>query len=116
MTQYRLFRFDVPIFPNDRKLEVRSPTPAVPIFNEEARLLGFASLDSSSLDVLARCAIDPACPERLDMETGRKYWVDGNIEFRGLVGGEPTIVYVRSLVLTAREVEGRPYVTREFLA
>jgi len=107
-TDIRVYRFRAELV-NRKNLEARSEGP-VPIFNDESRIIGFASILNEGGATVAMCAIDPSTPERLDLETDtRKYWLDAALEFRGFVstsqGFAPTVVWVQALRLTTKEIE-----------
>jgi len=110
-TDIRVFRFSKDLVVQ-KDLEGRSSGP-VPIFNDENKIIGFATIVNEVGAVVAECAIDPSTPERLDLETGsRSYWLDGALEYRGFVntdnGFQPTIVWVQALRLTATQNDYLP--------
>lgn len=107
----RVYRFKVALFKPIPGVEFRADGP-VPVYSENEKLIGFATIaDTNQGYSLASCAIDPATPERLDLELGDKpYWMDAILEFRGFVsrmgvfGFSPTIAYVKGLALTTIKV------------
>jgi hypothetical protein len=112
----KVFRFTVGFFPKDEVVEVRAEPSPVPVFGDH-KLLGFATIENQKHIALAHIAIDPACPERLDIELkARAYWLDANIECRGIMskaifqtGGVrpalvPTVIYVKALHLTGEPI------------
>ena len=112
----RVFRFraDLMIRPG---LEGRCAVPT-PIYNDDDRLIGFASVINEAGAIVAECAIDPSTPERLDLETGaRKYYMDAALQYRGFVsigsGFVPTIAFIQALRLTTREYPGLTYQVTE---
>lgn len=115
----RVFRFNVTLFNKERIVEIRTEKGPVPIFGDSKRLLGFASISADDRNVWANCAIDPNCPERLDLEVNsRKYWLDAELESRGVMSLNanqkdglnklflPTVVSVKALFLTTDPIEG----------
>jgi len=112
-TDIRVYRFRADLV-HQKELEARSGGP-VPIFNDEKRIIGFATILNESGTTVAECAIDPANPERLDMENGRDYFLDAALEYRGFVATEkgfvPTLVWVKALRLTSNSDKLLPPVT-----
>ena len=109
----KVFRFAADIG-HHKDLEVRSSGP-VPIFNDEGKILGFATIVCDGrTSTVAECAIDPSNPERLEIETDRPYYLDGALEYRGFVstpeGFMATVVWVRALRLTTKPGESTPRV------
>lgn len=107
-TDIRVFRFQHILSLGD--FEVRAINP-VPIYGDSNRLIGFASVDPINGGAILHCAIDPANPERLDLELQtRSYWMDADLEARGLQRGpdgfRPTIFWVNTLRLTSTEIPG----------
>lgn len=109
----RVFRFRVVLLKQPgRSVEFRTDGP-VPIYNEADKLIGFASVGDLGSHGVADCAIDPATPERMDLEIDtRTYWMDALLEFRGFIsnvptGFKPTIAYVRGLIMTTQQVAGQ---------
>lgn len=110
----RVFRFRAPLIKRGdiHQIEFRADGP-VPVYNDNQKLIGFATVVDQRGFGLANCAIDPANPERLDLETNsRTYWLDAILEFRGFLGGaqrgfSPSIAYVKGLVLTAIRIDGQ---------
>lgn len=110
---------DIKVFRFSKELEVRQGLEGrsngpVPIFNDEGKIIGFASVLNEAGAVVVECAIDPSNPERLDLETeSRSYWLDAALEYRGFYKGvqkddagfHSTIVYVKALRLTLEKVE-----------
>lgn len=107
----RIFRFRAPLLKRGgnihlEKVEFRADGP-VPIYNDSSKIIGFATVSDQKQFGMANCAIDPANPERLDLEVGAKpYWLDAVLELRGfiLTVGEPTVAYVKGLILTTTKV------------
>lgn len=105
----RVYRFSRELV-IQKDLEGRSAGP-VPIFDQGGKMIGFATIKTESGAVVAECAIDPATPERLDIETNaRNYWMDAALEYRSFTytraGFMPTVVYVHALSLTPVEIDG----------
>lgn len=107
----RVFRFRAPLLKRGdiRDIEFRTDGP-VPIYNDQDKIIGFATVTDHKAFGMANCAIDPANPERLDLEIKAKlYWLDALLEYRGFLGGaqrgfNPTIAYVKGLILTTTRV------------
>lgn len=106
----RVFRFTANVLVPEKGVEVRCNNP-VPVYTDDHRLIGFATVTPQQKWVAAEFAIDPGTPERFDLETKSKpYWIDSLIEARGLAsshtGRAPTILYVKALFLTTEPIEG----------
>lgn len=107
----RVFRFKTVAMAVAQGEEARAVNP-VPVFNDDHKLIGFADVQPGSALIVADVAIDPSTPERFDLETsGRKYWMDAIIEYRGMAsshsGREPTVLHVKALILTTEPVPGQ---------
>jgi hypothetical protein len=90
-------------------VEFRAENP-VPIYNDSDKLIGFASVSDELKSGLIQAAIDPATPERLDLETNAKpYWLSYYFEYRGNTWS--TIVYVRRIILTGSKLYGEEAVS-----
>ena len=108
----RVFRFRAPLLKRGegmQEIEFRAEGP-VPIYNDNDKIIGFGTITDQRAFGMATCAIDPANPERLDLEIGAKtYWLDAILEFRGFMSGVqrgyvPTLAYVKGLILTTARV------------
>jgi hypothetical protein len=107
----RVFRFRAPLIKRGdiHEIEFRADGP-VPIYNDSDKIIGFGTVSDQRNFGMVTCAIDPANPERLDLEIGAKtYWLDAILEYRGFLGGSsrgfnPTIAYVKGLILTTTRV------------
>jgi hypothetical protein len=108
----RVYRFKTLLLKHPPGLEFRSDGP-IPIYSDDDKLLGFATSTEYGAYALLDCAIDPATPERLEMEIMSKpYWMDAVLEYRGFIsslkpGYVPTVAHVKALVLTSYEVPGQ---------
>lgn len=113
----RVFRFKHPLLKSRpgqglSDIEFRAEGP-VPIYNDARKIIGFGTVADQKGFGMVNCAIDPATPERLDLEIdGRRYWLDPVLEFRGYTpspqgGWLPTLAHVRGLYLTLSPVPGQ---------
>jgi len=104
----RVYRFSYGLLKPEAEQETEFRTEGpVPIYTDGQKLLGFASCENFSGWVLMKCAIDPSCPERFDLETdSRNYWLDPLVEKRGFLSatGRSVVSWVKALVLTTRSV------------
>ena len=108
----RVYRFRAPLFKRVaghidlQSVEFRSDGP-IPIFNDSQKIIGFATLTDAKGFGFLECAIDPANPERLDLEIGAKrYWMDATLELRGFgfAPGKAAVAYVNGLTLTTTAI------------
>lgn len=108
----KVYRFRAPLLKslkNMEYVEFKSDGP-VPIYNESQKIIGFATISDQRQFGMANCAIDPANPERLDLElNNRQYWMDAILEFRGFMsriqgGYIPTVAIVKGLMLTTTSI------------
>ncbi len=108
----RVYRFRAPLLKRGdlQDIELRADGP-VPIFSDSDKLLGFATLSDKKSYALVEAALDPANPERLDLETNATaYWLDAVVEYRGNLsarGFKPSLAHVKALVLTTDKVPGQ---------
>jgi hypothetical protein len=90
--------------------EFRSHNP-VPIYSEAGKIVGFGNTYDSGSKVYFECALDPACPERFDLQLNlRKYYLNANLNVRGLQN-ERQVAHVYALVLQTDIIEGQPEVS-----
>lgn len=76
----------------------------IPVRGVGGDLVGFAVLEDIGRFVSVRASIDPARPERLDLEVGeRPYWLDASVSLDLKTG----VFFVSSVSLTSVEVEGQ---------
>lgn len=89
--------------PNNEEKMYMSDNP-IPIYSEDSRLLGFASIQKQkSYRVVFSMGLDPATPERLDIEIGSKrYWVKVEFDRTEAFG-----IFVRKLILVTEEIKGQ---------
>lgn len=110
----RVYRFKSLLLKNQPDLEFRFDGP-IPIHSDSDRLLGFATATEYDAYTLLDCAIDPATPERLDLEAKTKpYWMDAVLEYRGFISNltrgytyMPTVAHIKGLILTTSRVVGQ---------
>lgn len=102
-----IFRFKHPVFKNPAGVEFRADGP-IPITAGE-KLLGYGHLaDINSHMAVFNCAIDPACPERLDIELKKNVYMDVFLEYRGFMSnGKPTVAHIKELVLISSPIDGQ---------
>lgn len=108
----RVYRFKTLLLKNQKDLDFRADGP-IPIYSDDEKLLGFATATNHNAYALLECAINPATPERLDMELMETpYWMDAVLEYRGFIsnltrGYTPTVAHIKGLILTTRAVSGQ---------
>jgi hypothetical protein len=118
MSAHEICRFSHYIFKEGilEGCEIRADNP-VAIYSDANRLLGFGNISDDGHRGLCVCALDPANPERLDLETeSRAYWLDADIYFRGLKYLPAKIAYIKRLILTTCAIENQdPVSLSDFL-
>lgn len=102
----RVFRFRYWMAKDLLRGEYRSDGP-VPIFNDAHKIVGFATVQDEGALVYLQCVMDPENPERMAMQVDAPYWLDAVLECRGLIKFEPSVVYVRALMLSSSKIEGQ---------
>jgi hypothetical protein len=118
MAELKIFRFKHLIHKTYglEGLEFRSTGP-VPILSDNDKIIGFASVVDSERSAIVHCAIDPANPERLDLELdNRDYWLDANLTIRGLASKlqhrfEPAFAVVDSIRLVTFPLDNQDKVS-----
>lgn len=91
--QARLWRFKAVVFP-ELKEEYWFQSPVFVHREGQVGALGCGVLYVSGNALHAEIALDYAIPERLDVQTGKKYWIYPHVKFDLEEPGPPAIHYL----------------------